>query len=40
MRTGVNIRDIYKMGKTIGTGGEQTGKPPCPFLPACLARQR
>lgn len=23
MRKGVNIRDVYKMGKTIGTGGEQ-----------------
>ena len=33
MRTGVNIRDVYKMGKTIGTGGEQ--RPPAAASDCC-----
>lgn len=39
MRKGVSVRDVYKIGKTIGTGGALLCAPPC-WLPLPAAALR
>lgn len=35
MRKGVSVRDVYKIGKTIGTGGAPRGRLPAASDRAC-----